>query len=76
MIVTSLTLLPSLTPILPLGQFVSPKTLQIIEFFKTLFQNPTENMTAVLILSGVAVAALVGIAYLVKLCYEKYSQKA
>jgi|GEM_PF-5786048 len=41
------------------------------DFFINLFLHPGENVTALMILCGVTIAAVAGIAFLAKLAYEK-----
>ena len=42
------------------------------DFFMNIFLHPGENYIAVMVLGGAAIGACIGLAFLVKLVYEKY----
>ncbi len=45
----------------------------VSDFFRNLFLHPGENYMAMMAVAGVAVVACVGLAFLIKLVYDKYN---
>ncbi len=59
--------------ILPVVSTATILTLKVsANFFFDLFMNPTHHAVVVMVFSGVVIAAVVGIIFLIKMLFDKY----